>query len=653
MRLCRNYLWVFMVCLAPWFGARARSTFASEPLPGTAVYRNDQNPVSLSSAPGVGIFLADDLSLTHPFGCELSGYELMVTGREGGTFDVTVELWDSDPCAGGAEIQGTRGTWTGLPADRTLHLLQKTVTTPLGIPGTVWMRVSFSSNFGGWVIAGQAEIGTTENLFAVDRPEANDCRHFFFGPGPPLPYAGFWAAIHCQLEPPAMGPCCQSTTCLITTEAACGGIWRGPGSNCTPNPCGEELVVFENNFITGTFLPLAQGTRVGDDLLTSSGTTPCHLSRYELAVTGRSGTAPFSVLTELWSNGLGADGEISEDDIPLAPIPGTAAAFLGIRADQITQRLGAGPFPAGMVLPEKVWVVASTSTPDSGPITAGLADVGTSIDGYAVESQGRWMTGLNFGGFRPEGCPGGTTCVPAGSFRVRLFCYGESADGACCDAVTDRCTDERTIRQCQGRSFPNMTCDENPFEPSCGAATCPIGEVVFIDPPHGVVDAGQPHSPDQVTPHEGIQSFLVEAPPRANGACFSACETGDAPANPVSEVIEEAPGLYRVSLSRPLSAGSLTHLFYAGTEAVGTFVAHPGNVNADGIVGVLDVFSLIGCLNGNNPETACPWGSPFSNDLNRDGATNPGDLLRLIDLLNGAGALDSASDSPLPSGTCR
>ena len=59
----------------------------------------------------------------------------------------------------------------------------------------------------------------------------------------------------------------------------------------------------------------------------------------------------------------------------------------------------------------------------------------------------------------------------------------------------------------------------------------------------------------------------------------------------------------------------------------------------------MDIQKLIDCLNwlkSNDPPPwppECPWGV-YGCDLDRSGSCAPGDILRVIDLLNGADAYD-------------
>src|SRR5262249_40169886 len=122
-----------------------------------------------------------------------------------------------------------------------------------------------------------------------------------------------------------------------------------------------------------------------------------------------------------------------DDDIPGELIPGTGYDAHNIPTDALRHTLFASP-PPGITLPKKVWMVM-TSTSPGGPEFGGLADIGKSIDAFAIFNHPShpnvWTPGFNFGGFNPANCPG-AQCVPAGSFRADVWCKGNPPLGACC-----------------------------------------------------------------------------------------------------------------------------------------------------------------------------------------------------------------------------
>lgn len=175
-------------------------------------------------------------------------------------------------------------------------------------------------------------------------------------------------------------------------------------------------------------------------------------------------------------------------------------------------------------------------------------------------------------------------------------------------------------------------------------------EPLFLDPPDGVRDARQPHPPDDSTPEvmEGIDTFLVIAPEGAEDISrWSACETnnnpdkhpGIAPPNNIKKVTCEDE-LCTVTLQRPIAHGEVTTIAYDETETggciqgMGTFIFLPGDANGDGCSTPADVLAVIDCCV--NKVCDPPWGF-YSCDIDRDGWPAQADILRVIDLLNGAG----------------
>lgn len=193
-----------------------------------------------------------------------------------------------------------------------------------------------------------------------------------------------------------------------------------------------------------------------------------------------------------------------------------------------------------------------------------------------------------------------------------------------------------------------------------GTGSCHPGEVTFIDPPSGVVDARQSNPVNQPTPLQGIQTLTVSAPIGADDSCFWLCETSSSLfPNAIASVSDDGLGTYTITLARPISPHAVTRIAYqpvSGGFSIGQFIAHPANVNGDGYTSPLDILAIIDCLNGVNLSTNCPWGI-YSTDIDHSGTFSPPDILRVLDLLNGAylcgwPSCPEPGPSPLPAGTC-
>ncbi|MFH0982071.1 MAG: putative Ig domain-containing protein [Planctomycetota bacterium] len=159
-------------------------------------YRNDINPATTYYAPGASSAMGDDMTLvgTHR---SLIYYDLGVYGGHtgGGPFNVTAKLYTNCPGSGGTLISGATSTWTAVPDDDYIYVLSADFSAaPVTIPNSVWMVVTFSTAQAGWVLAGQAEVGYTANIFGQNDPPWG-CS-FALGGSPP-PYAGFWADLQC------------------------------------------------------------------------------------------------------------------------------------------------------------------------------------------------------------------------------------------------------------------------------------------------------------------------------------------------------------------------------------------------------------------------------------------------------------------------
>ncbi len=477
--------------------------------PGTTVYRNEIDPPGLFYQPGAGERAADDLQLV--FGaCGLTQYSLKVFSDGKDSFDVHTEIWDGDPCLPESSlIAGTERDFANRPPNVQV-LLEATIDPPVPVPGTIWLATTFSTAAAGWFVAEEAEIGFTHDLFSEDDSELG-CGQWEFTINPP-PFAGFWATVDCN----PTGACCDGTDCTEVTDDECvAGTWQGtfttcdpgacllgvcctgsdfstcndateadctgelelfhPGLTCADDPCRPPFTIYENDFVTGQASSMTTDLLWGDDLLLGPG-APCDLAAFEIIMTGATGIPPYAVHVELWTNDDRKTPNDPDDDIPLAPIPGTETDFTDLPWNPPLQALLAGPFD-GIVLPQKVWMVFSVSSENAGPLLGGMADIGSSLDGFAVfnDPEG-WVGGRSFGGFNPSGCPGPPppqgTCIPAGSFLIKVWCSGDPPTGACCNDFAGVCVDDMTESDCISRWAAERSCDSEPFEPPCGTAAC-------------------------------------------------------------------------------------------------------------------------------------------------------------------------------------
>ena len=156
-------------------------------------YSNEIDPMTSVALAGTGLQLADDLTLEGTGARDLTYLDLRVYGNGGGAFDVTVELWTDCPGNGGTVIPGTTFNWTAVPDDGYVYTLTADLSSaPVTIPDTTWMVATFSTSQAGWIIAEQAEVGTTADAYARYNGTTWTCASTFT-----THYAGLWANLRC------------------------------------------------------------------------------------------------------------------------------------------------------------------------------------------------------------------------------------------------------------------------------------------------------------------------------------------------------------------------------------------------------------------------------------------------------------------------
>jgi hypothetical protein len=184
--------------------------------------------------------------------------------------------------------------------------------------------------------------------------------------------------------------------------------------------------------------------------------------------------------------------------------------------------------------------------------------------------------------------------------------------------------------------------------------TCPAGPVTFVDPLTGTIDARQPYPPSNSAQRQGISSIRVQGPVGIDDpSCWTLCETRvDGTPNTITGFVDNGNGTFNVNLARTISIGAVTAITYTdggGTPYRGVFTSHPANVNADSASSAVDILAIIDILNLVAPA---PWGN-YSCDVDHSGVCGPADILRVIDLLNGADQFDPWLGIPLPQcGAC-
>lgn len=165
--------------------------------------------------------------------------------------------------------------------------------------------------------------------------------------------------------------------------------------------------------------------------------------------------------------------------------------------------------------------------------------------------------------------------------------------------------------------------------------------IVSSVPEDGAIDARQPTDPDG-TNRDGWSSLTLsldaEVPVDARNVLVSVDPPGKAPA--VVNVTQDASDV-TVSFDGPIPLAAWTTVSLGGYTSVR--IGHlPGDVSGDATTASTDLLVLINVLNGilERPDYAI--------DIDRSGAASAGDLLRVVDLLNGAGEYESWLGRTLP-----
>jgi hypothetical protein len=169
---------------------------------------------------------------------------------------------------------------------------------------------------------------------------------------------------------------------------------------------------------------------------------------------------------------------------------------------------------------------------------------------------------------------------------------------------------------------------------------CPAGLVTWDEPPGGVLDARQPRKIDDAGAAQGIDTLVVRAPTLIDPPCWSLCETlAEGPDNHITGVLDDGQGTYTLTLERRITPGAVTRITYASpTPQTGTFTSLPGDSNSDGVSAADDIAAMVHCcLIG-----GCATPSAYRCDINHSGGIDSADMLRVIDLHNGAGEFTRA-----------
>lgn len=277
-----------------------------------------------------------------------------------------------------------------------------------------------------------------------------------------------------------------------------------------------------------------------------------------------------------------------------------------------------------------------------------------------------WVPECSADGFQGFGCGAELlcedTCTVCGNPTAGDCCVANGSigcsDAVCCETVCAEdpfCCEVDWDENCATHGFGKSGNGAADLCPDlCGVQVCPEGPLTLVDPPDGIIDARQPHPPSNADLQQGIDTVVVQAPAGADDArCWKICHTaGTGATSEVTGVVANGNGEFTLHLSRPLPPGARHRVTYAastGRVSVGVLVSHPGNVNGDAQADARDIETMIDCcLNKLCDPGATEAERTFRCDIDRSGEITPADLLREIDVLNGADQFDNWLGTPFP-----
>ena len=203
----------------------------------------------------------------------------------------------------------------------------------------------------------------------------------------------------------------------IPEEVRSRGVqhWNGGGLGGT---AGLGSVVYENIVPSTSYFPPGVGVILGDDMLLTA--TASELVSFDNVLVFAEAGANYDVTIELWTD----DGSGN----PSAIIPGTTCAASALPPGT-TWTLGC-PVAPGIMLPSRVWMMLTFSTPEAGWVITETAEVGFTNDYFWLipPGDGYWFGGTPYAGFA-----GRILAVSCGDGVVEGNEQCDPPDGITCD----------------------------------------------------------------------------------------------------------------------------------------------------------------------------------------------------------------------------
>ncbi|MBU0718193.1 MAG: right-handed parallel beta-helix repeat-containing protein, partial [Planctomycetes bacterium] len=234
-------------------------------------------------------------------------------------------------------------------------------------------------------------------------------------------------------------------------------------------------------------------------------------------------------------------------------------------------------------------------------------------------------------------------------------CTGEEecAVGACGHVLSTDCNENGIEDSCDVAGATSPDCQRNGIPDECDITSgfsddsglngipdeCEIA-ILMSSPPSGAVDARQPHAlndPGVVYGWDSVDLTFDGPVPTLIPEHFAVSEVGGDDVPPaITGISVLDPTTIRLYLNESLEPGTWTKVEHLGSGTAVCLGYCPGDTNGDGLSSTSDIVPLIDAIN-HVPGRVLP---PYSSDLDRSGIATPQDILREIDLLNGADALD-------------
>jgi hypothetical protein len=181
--------------------------------------------------------------------------------------------------------------------------------------------------------------------------------------------------------------------------------------------------------------------------------------------------------------------------------------------------------------------------------------------------------------------------------------------------------------------------------PACGLAN-----VIDTFPPPCAIDARQHHPTDNVTPKFGWDQLVLsfDCDPTVLSLTPDDFEVWTFPDKPAPSIIgvdtDGEDHTVSFELDGPISPGCWTCVDHLASGARWCMGYLPADTDRNRASAVPDIDALIDCLGSAASSPCAEWRI----DLNRSGVANAQDILRSIDLLNGASTLDAWLGQTLP-----